>query len=274
MTNQKLLRKSFWHIELLLKLNGLLPGERYQILYSFYAYGLLFVFKILFPILGYTFIYKADPSERMVLIGNSFVYIEVLVLVFKHWPFITDPDLTKRLMNQWNENIFNTEVEIDKHIIEESMRQRKIKHNVYFYTALSAPIMMLINVILSDHSDLKLPIWTPVDVLNSTSWYVWTNAFVFSAYLHGVLGHFSVDMLIVSYMLYCVAQLKLIKYKLENMEQYLDTDLTTPDQIGLDDLVQKKIYAQITQCVKHYDAVFRAQQSEMPFSEVNGTNTT
>ncbi|CAG9854718.1 unnamed protein product [Phyllotreta striolata] len=170
------IRKSFAQSELIMKLNGLLPGENFKILYTFFAYALMIGFNILMPVLGYVNLFTADPEERMDLVGNSFIYMEMLILVFKNWSLVVTPDLTKKMLNRWNEDIFNTEVDIDRHIINEAIRERRQGYILYFMFAVSAPSFLLLNIIFSAHDDLKLPIWLPMDIYNSTLRYTLANS--------------------------------------------------------------------------------------------------
>ncbi|CAG9860769.1 unnamed protein product, partial [Phyllotreta striolata] len=105
--------------------------------------------------------------------------------------------------------------------------------------------------------ELQLPIWLPVDVSNNTFLYAVANTYVVTGYLHAVCGHLSVDMLIQSYLLYCATQHRLIKFKQENIEKYFKKKTKrVSHETTTEGLLQKKIYDQIIQCIKVYDAVF------------------
>ncbi|CAG9860767.1 unnamed protein product [Phyllotreta striolata] len=269
MTNQdSAIRKSFKFSEVSMNLNGLLPGEKYQLLYTIYSYVLLIIYIIMIPVLGYMNIIMAKPGSRVDLFQKSFVYLELFISVFKHWPFITKPDQTKRLLNRWNESIFNTDVDIDKHIIHESIRRFKLMRFLFFLMTVMSPLLLIQSIIFSSHDDLKLPIWVPVDIYNNTMLYTITNVYVVTGYIHGVFGYFSVDFLIAGYILYCATQIRLIKFKLENMDKYVEKEaIIDPQKTTTDGLPHKKIYDQIIQCIKVYDAVFgHAQELENVYS--------
>ncbi|CAG9854735.1 unnamed protein product [Phyllotreta striolata] len=258
MTDQEFaIRKSFAHSELVMHVNGLLPGESFKSLYTFFAYALMIGFNILLPVLGYINLFKADPEERFTLLSNSFIYMELFILVFKNWSLIVTPDLTKKMLNRWNDDIFNTQVDEDKHIIDEAVRDHRIKYILYFILTASAPASLLLNIIFSAHDKLQLPIWLPMDIYNNTLRYTLVNVYIIIGYTHGVFGHFAIDFLLSSLMLYCASQLRLIKYKLENMEKYFEEDLLCiSDEIFNDKLLQKKVYDKITQCAKVYDSIY------------------
>ncbi|CAG9860768.1 unnamed protein product [Phyllotreta striolata] len=259
MTNQdSALRKSFKLDEFFLNLNGLLPGEKYKLLYSFYSFGMLLVYIIMIPILGYVEIFLAEPSRRVNMVDKSFVYLEIFVSVFKHWPFITKPARTKRLLNRWNESIFNTAVEIDEHIVQDSIRYRVFVVQIYFLSGVISVSVLLISSIFSfNDRELKLPIWLPDQVSNNTFFYVIANIYIITGYTHAFFGHASTDSLLQTYLLYCATQLRLIKFKLKNIHKYFKKVATSEDshKTTIEGLPQKKIYDQIVQCIKVYEAV-------------------
>ncbi|CAG9853772.1 unnamed protein product [Phyllotreta striolata] len=269
MTNQQSeLRKSLKLLEFLLNVNGLLPGKKFKFFYSIFSYAFVIFFVIMIPVLGYVNIYLAEPSKRVDYLDKSFVYLEMFVLVFKHWPFITNPNLTKILLDRWNESLFNTQVDVDKHIIAETLRRRRIwiVRNVLI-TAIS-PIILIQSMIFSSHDELMLPIWLPVDVSKNPVAFTVTNMYIVIGYMHGFFGYFAVDILVISYIMYCATEMRLIKYKLKNVEKYIEKEATNnSDKTTSDGLPHKKIYDQIIQCVKVYDAVWKyAQELESTYS--------
>ncbi|CAG9859434.1 unnamed protein product [Phyllotreta striolata] len=258
MTEKKsLIRENFYKTEMMLRNQGIYPVEGYPIASLFYAYLLYFGFTALIPLLGFCNIIFAESSERMGMLSNSFIFFEMGVSMFKHWPFIRHPDITKKMMDKWTTEMFTSDEPMEMPIIKKSLKAIDFVFYLFLAFSIGGPVGLTLNVLFSSHDELKLDIYTfGVDVIHNKFLYVLTNVYLIIGYVHGTLGHFAVDIFIAGLMSHCSLQLSLIKFRLENMDKYLDKDLrSVQDDNTFTEEVNDEIYRRISHCVDHYDTV-------------------
>ncbi|XP_063911605.1 odorant receptor 33a-like isoform X1 [Zophobas morio] len=173
---------------------------------------------------------------------------EGIFFAFKFLPMFRKGERIKRCISYFDGVEYGPQDKTEQQILNNSVVLCQIITKFYIICISSCQVLFLLPALFSSGYELPLRMWLPYSTTSSLINYYATYAYIWTVISYCALTNASLDPLIGGLMFQAVSQLKILKHRIQNPENFdQDTFHAT--------LLENYIYQRVVECIKYHTEI-------------------
>ncbi|KAJ3658568.1 hypothetical protein Zmor_010301 [Zophobas morio] len=247
-----IIQQSFKINLIVLKMFGLYPSENNSVFVKVRAYTLYFTLLVLATILTLVNL-VLDKNSGTTQKNLMTVFVsETMFISFKVLPFLRYGEKIKNCINFFGHKDFAPKDFEEKQITAKCIRICRRNSTVYFYGIVMAEIVWNVPVIFSKEKKFPIYPWLPYDPTSTNLIYYAMLVYTTSVMLYDGFVATMTDPLIGGLAYHATAQIKILKYNLENIDKHVHK-ITMENEYST--IAYKMAYKHLKQCVNRHNHI-------------------